>query len=97
LFEEPSIPKGSASEPSHGIGLYTLPTSEDEKLIATNAGMSDWISQAPATHSLCPHSEVKARSAHGIPVIEFNACLVEPDLQHAGLKGDFYSPSYEHQ
>ena len=46
LFEESSTPEASVTEPSAGTDLDTLPTSEDETLIATNAGKSDWISRA---------------------------------------------------
>jgi len=46
LFEGSSIPDGSEAEPPAGIELETLPTSEDEALIATNTGKSDWISWA---------------------------------------------------
>ena len=46
LFEESSTPEANASEPSAGTEPYTPPTSEDEALIAANAGKSDWISRA---------------------------------------------------
>jgi transposase len=47
LFEGSSIPEeGSEVEPPAGIELDTLPTSEDEALIAANTGKSDWISRA---------------------------------------------------
>jgi transposase len=47
LFEGSSIPEeGSEAEPLAGIELDTLPTSEDEALIAANTGKSDWISRA---------------------------------------------------
>ena len=44
LFEEPSTPEASATEPSTGNEPHTLPTSEDEALITANAAKSDWIS-----------------------------------------------------
>ena len=46
LFEEPSTPEGSATEPSTGNEPDTLPASEDEALTAANAAKSDWISRA---------------------------------------------------
>src|SRR3954451_6149458 len=47
LFEGSSIPEeGSETEPPAGIALDTLPTCEDEALIAANTGKSDWISRA---------------------------------------------------
>jgi transposase len=46
LFEEVSSPEASSIEPSAGTDLATLPTFEDETLIAVNAGKSDWISRA---------------------------------------------------
>src|SRR5215204_671859 len=46
LFEESSTPEASVTESSIGTDLDTLPTSEDETLIAANARKSDWISRA---------------------------------------------------
>src|SRR5919202_1321026 len=47
LFEGSSIPEeGSEVDPSAGIELDTLPTSEDKALVAANTGKSDWISRA---------------------------------------------------
>ena len=46
MFEEPSIPEGSETEPSAGPDLDALLTFEDEALIAANAGKNDWISRA---------------------------------------------------
>ncbi len=47
LFEEPWIPEeGSEAEPPASIELDTLPTSENEALVAANTGKSDWISRA---------------------------------------------------
>jgi hypothetical protein len=47
LFEGSSISEeGSEAEPPVGIELDTLPTSEDEALVAANSGKSDWISRA---------------------------------------------------
>jgi Transposase DDE domain len=40
------MPEGSEAEPLAGTDLDTLPASEDETLIAANAGKSDWISRA---------------------------------------------------
>jgi hypothetical protein len=49
LFEKSSTPKGSEAEPLAGTEFDTLPTSEDEALIAANSGKSDWISWAGRT------------------------------------------------
>jgi transposase len=46
LFEEPSIPEGSETEPSAVTDLDALPTFEDGALIAANAAKNDWISRA---------------------------------------------------
>jgi hypothetical protein len=46
LFEEFSTPEASTAETSAGTDLDTLPTPEDETLIAVNAEKSDWISRA---------------------------------------------------
>jgi transposase len=46
LFEEASIPEGSETEPSAYADLDTLPTFKEERLTATNAAKSDWISRA---------------------------------------------------
>jgi hypothetical protein len=46
LFEESSALEASATEPSAGTDLDTLPTCEDETPIAANVGKSDWISRA---------------------------------------------------
>jgi hypothetical protein len=46
LFEESSITEESMTEPSADTDLFTLPTSEDERLTTANARKSDWISRA---------------------------------------------------
>jgi transposase len=46
LFEEPSIPEGSETEPSVDPGLDALPTFEEEALVGANAPKNDWISRA---------------------------------------------------
>jgi transposase len=46
LFEESSITEESMTEPSADTNLFTLPTSEDERLTTANARKSDWISRA---------------------------------------------------
>src|SRR5215204_7827106 len=48
LFEESSTPEARVTEPSTDTDLDTLPTPEDEMLIAANARKSDWISRAGA-------------------------------------------------
>ncbi|HEY6752635.1 MAG TPA: IS1182 family transposase [Rubrobacteraceae bacterium] len=45
LFEGSSISEGSEVEPLASTDRDTLPTSEDEALIAANTGKSDWISR----------------------------------------------------
>ena len=45
-----------------------------------------------AVHSLAIHGEVEAAAAGAVGVVEFEAGLVEPDLEHAGLEGDFRPP-----